>query len=68
LIGRFENHELPLRPCQREKAVPPQAAKPEIAKPKRTTPNRNWMKHFVVGDPEKAAQRKHAQSSPAGSP
>lgn len=68
LIGRFENHELPLRPCQREKAVPLQTAKREIAKPKRTTPNRNWMKHFVVGDPEKAAQRKHAQSSPAGSP
>ena len=67
LIGRFENHELHLQLCEREKAVIAEPVKTNIAKPKRSKPHREWMKHFVVGDPVTWAERR-AQSPPAGSP
>lgn len=67
VIGRFEEHELLLQPCQREKPVLPDNAKAKLAKPKRSKPNRGWMTGFVVGDPEKWAQRT-AQGPPTGSP
>jgi hypothetical protein len=67
VIGRFENYELHLQLCQREKALLAEPVKSKIATPKRSKPNREWMKHFVVGDPNTWAERR-AQGPPAGSP
>jgi len=69
MVACFEGRTLPLQACQPKQPITEVAGsknKPVARRPGK--PNREWMKHFVVGDPEKCAERKIAQSSPAGSP